>query len=178
MRCRLPAVGANSTQAPGSKTLAWTAFPGSGWWVVVKRPAEEAAEAGDDGPASAHGTRAANERASVRHPHRGRTAGVARCDPKWCCMSTYDTKRSCESGDAREGRRGGPAALKPVGLLVQAAALDAVAAATKARSSTRPSSEPRRAELARSGWGISPTTFPASLAMPAMASTDPLGFSA
>ncbi len=46
------------------------------------------------------------------------------------------------------------------------------------RNSTSPSSEPSSALLARSGWGMSPTTLPASLAMPAMASIDPLGLSA
>ena len=40
-----------------------------------------------------------------------------------------------------------------------------------------PSVESRRGSLARSGWGISPTTFPASLVMPAMSSMEPLGLS-
>ena len=40
----------------------------------------------------------------------------------------------------------------------------------------RPSSQPRMASLARSGCGISPATLNRSLAMPAMLSSDPLGF--
>ncbi len=62
--------------------------------------------------------------------------------------------------------------------LSRQAATEAEIEATSARSSTSPSSEPSRAELARSGCGMSPTTLPASLAMPAMSSTDPFGFSA
>ena len=62
MRCRLPAVGANSTQAPGSKNLALTAFPSSGRWVVVKRLLEAAAEAGDDGADQRHRDEGGHER--------------------------------------------------------------------------------------------------------------------
>ena len=51
-----------------------------------------------------------------------------------------------------------------------------VAARTEV-SSGRPSSDPSRAELARSGWGMSPTTLPASLRTPAMSSMEPLGLS-
>ena len=50
-------------------------------------------------------------------------------------------------------------------------------AATTERRSTSPSSEPSSAEVARSGCGMRPTTLPASLAMPAMASIDPFGLS-
>ena len=63
------------------------------------------------------------------------------------------------------------------GVDVQAAAR-AEAAPTSERNSTNPSSEPSNALLARSGCGMSPTTLPASLAMPAMASIEPLGLSA
>ena len=43
------------------------------------------------------------------------------------------------------------------------------------RQTRRPSSLPRRASLARSGWGIMPRTVPAALMTPAMAARDPLG---
>ena len=43
--------------------------------------------------------------------------------------------------------------------------------------STSPSVEPSSALLARSGCGIRPTTLPASFAMPAMSSIEPLGLS-
>src|SRR5208283_1110151 len=41
-----------------------------------------------------------------------------------------------------------------------AAALVVAAAETSERSSTSPSSEPSSGELARSGWGMRPTTLP------------------
>src|SRR5439155_6315989 len=41
---------------------------------------------------------------------------------------------------------------------------------------TRPSTQPRAGSAARSGWGIMPTTFRASLQMPAIACSDPFGF--
>ena len=38
-----------------------------------------------------------------------------------------------------------------------------------------PSSEPRIASAARSGWGISPATLPAAFMTPAIARSDPFG---
>src|SRR5690606_32180640 len=48
---------------------------------------------------------------------------------------------------------------------------------TNPSSRTRPSSEPRRESVARSGWGMMPTTLPAALATAAARSWDPLGSS-
>ena len=42
---------------------------------------------------------------------------------------------------------------------------------------TRPSAEPIRASLARSGWGIMPMTLRSRLRMPAMSRREPLGLS-
>src|SRR6266568_3579347 len=50
-------------------------------------------------------------------------------------------------------------------------------AVRNARNSTRPSVEPRRGSLARSGWGMSPTTLPSAEQMPAMSSVAPFGLS-
>ncbi len=47
-----------------------------------------------------------------------------------------------------------------------------------ARKSLRPSAEPRRDSLERSGWGIMPRTLRPSLRMPAMLSSEPLGLAA
>ena len=54
---------------------------------------------------------------------------------------------------------------------------ESAAAASSERSSTTPSPEPMIASLARSGCGMSPTTLPASFAIPAMSSRLPLGLS-
>ena len=51
------------------------------------------------------------------------------------------------------------------------------AAASNERSSTLPSVEPNRGWLARSGWGISPTTLRPALQTPAMSSSAPFGLS-
>ena len=50
-------------------------------------------------------------------------------------------------------------------------------AVRKERISAAPSVEPKSTEVALSGWGIMPTTFPPSLHMPAMSLTEPLGLS-
>ena len=57
------------------------------------------------------------------------------------------------------------------------AAPTTVAGASSDRSMTRPSVEPRSASEARSGCGMSPTTFRPSLQIPAMSSSAPFGFS-
>ena len=54
---------------------------------------------------------------------------------------------------------------------------DATGAVRKLFRSTRPSSLPSSVDMARSGWGIRPTTLPRSLAMPAISPRDPLGLS-
>ena len=54
---------------------------------------------------------------------------------------------------------------------------DTVADASSERRSGRPSAEPSRSLMARSGCGISPTTLRPALLMPAMSSTDPFGLS-
>ena len=48
---------------------------------------------------------------------------------------------------------------------------------TSAPSRRSPSFDPVSSSLARSGWGISPTTFPTSLVTPAMSPSEPLGLS-
>ena len=53
---------------------------------------------------------------------------------------------------------------------------DGAADCSSDRSSTTPSAEPSIASLARSGWGMSPTTLPRSLQIPAMSSRLPFGF--
>src|SRR5688500_13211130 len=52
------------------------------------------------------------------------------------------------------------------------------ALSTSERMMPAPSSEPRMASDARSGWGMSPATLPAALMTPAMARSDPFGFAA
>ena len=72
-----------------------------------------------------------------------------------------------------------PPSRLPEGALRQdQAAARAVATLSSERSSTktRPRS-PAAACGARSGWGMRPTTLPASLEMPAMSSAEPLGLS-
>ena len=87
----------------------------------------------------------------------GREGGGRRSRPR-CCRRLI----SRALGRRREGQ----------------AAARAVAAPTNPRKSTSPSTDPSSAWLARSGWGMRPTTLPSSLAMPAMASNEPFGLSA
>ena len=79
--------------------------------------------------------------------------------------------------DGAPGLPGAAGALEPGAPLLGAVALAAAAAASSARKSACPSVEPSSASLARSGWGINPTTLPASLQIPAMSSSEPLGLS-
>ena len=74
-------------------------------------------------------------------------------------------------GRLREGHRL-PA---PTGAPVDAAR---AALSTSERMIPIPSSDPRIASLARSGWGIRPATFPAALRTPAIARSEPLGLAA
>ena len=82
------------------------------------------------------------------------------------CMVRHPTNRGATGGGAACSGRGAQAAAR------------AAADPTSERNSTSPSSDPSNAPLARSGCGMSPTTLPAWLVMPAMASTEPLGLSA
>ena len=53
--------------------------------------------------------------------------------------------------------------------------LGALARASTDSSNGSPSAEPNNWSEARSGWGMSPTTLPLSLQIPAMSSIDPFG---
>jgi hypothetical protein len=53
----------------------------------------------------------------------------------------------------------------------------APAEASKAPRSTRPSVKPSSSLVARSGWGMRPTTLPGPLQTPAMSWAEPLGLS-
>ena len=53
----------------------------------------------------------------------------------------------------------------------------AVAVSSSAPSRTFPSDEAANGSLARSGWGMSPTTFPSAFEMAAIAPSEPLGLS-
>ena len=70
----------------------------------------------------------------------------------------------CRAGRAEESRS------QPLVALTFAAAISD-------RSSTFPSVDPSRAWLARSGWGMRPTTLRSSLHTPAMSSSAPFGLS-
>ena len=50
-----------------------------------------------------------------------------------------------------------------------------MAASRKVRHKATPSTDPSSGSLARSGWGMSPTTLPRSLAIPAMSSRRAVG---
>src|SRR6476661_8744997 len=56
------------------------------------------------------------------------------------------------------------------------AAWRSAALATNEAMIPRPSSEPRTASTAVSGWGISPATLPAVFVTPAIARSEPFGF--
>ena len=131
------------------------------------------ATANDDGARSAPAAAAVVRtvaRASRRHLLSGRTVGRLTLSTRRVRIAATLRSATVEVVAPRaraDAFRGG----------VQAAAR-AEAALTSERKSTSPSVEPNNAALARSGWGMSPTTLPASLAIPAMASTEPLGLSA
>src|SRR5690348_15931718 len=89
---------------------------------------------------------------------------------------------STQTCSAGQGSRAPAADLCPGGLTTPvdqraapAAGVGAPALARRAPIRIRPSADPSISSLARSGWGIIPTTFPAALQTPAMSPTDPFG---
>ena len=109
----------------------------------------------------ADGDRGAHRRDREPQHDSGRVTGTAPEEPAF--------------EQARGERRAPPVRTSPPAH-GQPAATDSRADASSDSSSTTPSSEPRSASLARSGWGMRPTTLPCSLAMPAMSSRLPFGF--
>ena len=88
-------------------------------------------------------------------------------------------RRSARAGGGAAPRPGSGAATALIGhprrRPGRAAAARSAALSTSERMIPSPSSEPRTASTAVSGWGIRPATLPAALVTPAIARSDPFG---
>ena len=111
----------------------------------------EAVREGGQGLRRAQGHRLqhlARRRGERRRAPEGRHRPLAQPERRPAC-------RPCSGGPGRRSRR----------------------AEQRPAAARAPSVDPSSASQARSGWGMRPTTLPASLQMPAMSSTEPLGLS-
>ncbi len=119
--------------------------------------------------------------------HRATTPGAPResaprcssapTSPARAATAPRPARRGAPGRRATRGRRGRPPRPGPPPRRSDQAGSWAcrVAALTRDPSRPRPSVPPVMASLARSGWGMRPTTLPSSLHTPAMSSTEPLG---